>query len=193
MNYWVRSAFLFYSPPTFSNPISKIEINQNFFLCKSYSKTSKKILNSWTWTGTKTKDLQGSKAFLGRLNLGKQYKLRFQGGQVWGDKKMYMSPHRKISSLFWGKRSTSLEVRKKNSPQCCLIFLDNPFFVFQNFYPCYRCILNELQKLYGFYGRQGSEAKCTILAYFFLKIFPIYVLSYVALANVGKPLFNFRW
>ena len=42
MKFWVSSAFLFYSPPTFSNPISKIEINQNFFLCKSYSKTSKK-------------------------------------------------------------------------------------------------------------------------------------------------------
>ena len=163
MKFWVSSAFLFYSPPTFSNPISKIEINQNFFLCKSYSKTSKKILNSWTWTGTKTKDLQGSQAFLGRFNLGKQHKLRVQGCQVWGDKRnVYVSSKKKIICIQrWGKSFPN----------------DNPFFVFQNLYPCYRCILNELQELYGFYGRQGSEAKCTILAYFFFEIFPIYVLS----------------
>ena len=80
---------------------------------------------------------------------------------------MYMSPQRKISSVFWGKTINVARGEENNSPQCCLTFLDNPFFVFQNLYPCYRCILNELQKLYGFYGRQGSEAKCTILAHFF--------------------------
>ena len=113
MKFWVSSAFLFYSPPTFSNPISKIEINQNFFLCKSYSKTSKKILNSWTWTGTKTKDLQGSQAFLGRLNLGKQHKLRVQGGQVWGDKKCVRHLTEKFHLYFGGKDQR--QVRKKMS------------------------------------------------------------------------------
>ena len=69
--------------------------------------------------------------------------------------------------LYFGERINVTTGEGKNYPQCCLTFLDKPFFVFQNLYPCYRCILNELQKLYGFYGRQGSEAKCTILAYFF--------------------------
>ena len=148
MKFWVSSAFLFYSPPTFSNPISKIEINQNFFLCKSYSKTSKKILNSWTWTGLKPRIYRAAKHFWG-ASIRENFHCIFIC--ILGEKDQR---HKR-----WGK----------TSPQCCLTFLDNPFFVFQNLYPCYRCILNELQKLYGFYGRQGSEAKCTILAYFFLR------------------------
>ena len=134
MKFWVSSAFLFYSPPTFSNPISKIEINQNFFLCKSYSKTSKKILNSWTWTGTKTKDLQGSQVFLGRFNLGKQHKLRVQGGQVWCDKECMCHLTEKFHLYFWEKDQCH-QRWGKTSPQCCLTFLDNPFFVFQTSIP----------------------------------------------------------
>ena len=142
----------------------KLKSTRTFSFANLTAKPAKKSSIPELKLGLKRGIYRAAKHFWGAP---KQHKLRVQDGQVWGDTKMYMSPQRKISSVFWGKTINVARGEENNSPQCCLTFLDNPFFVFQNLYPCYRCILNELQKLYGFYGRQGSEAKCTILAHFF--------------------------
>ena len=113
MKFWVSSAFLFYSPPTFSNPISKIEINQNFFLCKSYRKTSKKSFILEFELGLKRRIYRAAKHFWDASIWENNTSFGFRVVKSETIKEMYMSPQRKKSSVFRGERSTSSKVRKK--------------------------------------------------------------------------------
>ena len=121
MKFWVSSAFLFYSPPTFSNPISKIEINQNFFLCKSYSKTSKKKSSiPELELGLKRRIYRAAKYFWGASIWENNTSFGFRVVKSETIKEMYMSPQRKKSSVFRGEEINVIKGEEKISTMTTL-------------------------------------------------------------------------